>query len=439
MTTTGAIPVWLGIMNGAVLPVDARNHVANLETGHVFVPKAPETLTYDADGNLLSDGRWTYTWDAENRVVKVESRSDTPQASWRRVEWTYDALGRRIRQTTRVWTNNTWAVVEDMKFVSDPTLFGRHIAELNATNNALMRSYVWGLDLSGAMDGAGGVGGLLWVTLHTASGPASGTHFTCYDGNGNVVSLVSATTGDVTARYEYGPFGEPIRVSGPAAALNPFRFSTKRTCNTTDLVLYEYRAYNPVLGRWLSRDPIDESGGLALCTFVHNDPEKYVDAYGLERMPFPPDILQRLFAWFLSKIVDWQFIKVTVTYQVACPPCSAPRLIYLSDIYTEERNELAARLGEWEVSFALMKPKKHVIIKKYRCCLKVRGSDTTPRIKKKIETWRTIVSEGFEFEGIGGEIAVKERIVEKEESRQCKVEVTPTASWRVVDWPDVVK
>ena len=83
MTTTGVIPVWLGIRNGAALRVDARNHVANLKTGHVFVPKAPETLTYDADGNLLSDGWWNYAWDAENKLVKVESRSDTPQASWR--------------------------------------------------------------------------------------------------------------------------------------------------------------------------------------------------------------------------------------------------------------------------------------------------------------------------------------------------------------------
>jgi hypothetical protein len=58
---------------------------------------------------------------------------------------------------------------------------------------------------------------LLWVTLHTASGAAAGTHFAAYDGNGNVVGLVSATTGTETARYEYGPFGEPIRVSGPAA------------------------------------------------------------------------------------------------------------------------------------------------------------------------------------------------------------------------------
>jgi RHS repeat-associated protein len=144
--------------------------------------------------------------------------------------------------------------------VSDPLLFGRHVVDLNATNNVPLRSYVWGLDLSETLEGAGGVGGLLWVTVHIASGAAAGTHFCAYDGNGNVVALVSASDGSSTARYEYGPFGEAIRVSGPAANQNPFRFSTKRTCNTTDLVLYEYRAYNPIFGRWLSRDPIEEVG-----------------------------------------------------------------------------------------------------------------------------------------------------------------------------------
>jgi len=152
-------------------------------------------------------------------------------------------------------------------------LFGRHIVELNATNNTLVRSYVWGLDLSGTMDGAGGVGGLLWVTLHTVSGPAAGTHFAAYDGNGNVVALVSATTGDVTTRYEYGPFGEPIRITGPAVTLNPFRLSTKRTDPTTDLVLYEYRTYSPSLGRWPSRDPIGEVGHKLLVGVAH--PKKH--------------------------------------------------------------------------------------------------------------------------------------------------------------------
>jgi len=151
-----------------------------------------------------------------------------------------------------------------LKFISDPLLFGRHIVELNGTNNMLVRSYVWGLDLSGTMDGAGGVGGLLWVTLHAASGAAAGMHFGAYDGNGNVTALVNATDSTETARYEYGPFGEPIRVTGSAANPNPFRFSTKRTCNTTDLVLYEYRAYSSTLGRWPNRDAVNEPGSQLL-------------------------------------------------------------------------------------------------------------------------------------------------------------------------------
>ena len=248
-------------------------------TGNLFVPRTPEPFTYDLDGNMTSDGRWNYTWDAENRLVKVESRSDTPQASWRRVEWQYDALGRRIRQITSDGSSGTWVVAEDLKLVSDPLLFGRHVIELNASNNALVRSYVWGLDLSETMDGAGGVGGLLWVCNFQSP---IGTHFVGYDGNGNVVALVSATTGTETACYEFGPFGEPIRVTGPAATLNPFRFSTKRTCNTTDLVLYEYRGYNPSIGRWLSRDLIEGHGGADLYGFAYNSPLAYIDRHGLQ-------------------------------------------------------------------------------------------------------------------------------------------------------------
>jgi len=214
---------------------------------------------YHGAGSLTQDGRWEYSWDAENRLIRVQSRTDTPQASWRTVQWQYDALGRRIRETTWTWNANsgTWEATEDLKFVSEATLFGRRIAELNASDSTLVRTYVWGLDLSGTEQGAGGVGGLLWLTQH--AGPNTGTHFAAYDGNGNIVALSAASDGSETARYEYGPFGELIRVSGPFANQNPFRFSTKSTCNTTDLVLYEYRAYSPALGRWLIRDPIMES------------------------------------------------------------------------------------------------------------------------------------------------------------------------------------
>jgi RHS repeat-associated protein len=229
----------------------ARPDRQQSEVRTAVVVQTPELLVHDLDGNLVRDGRWMYSWDAENRLVRVMSWGNVDR---RRVDWTYDALGRRVRQVRYVWTNSTWQGVEDLKLVSDPVWFGRHIAELNGTNHVLVRSCVWGLDLSETLDGAGGVGGLLWVRL--SGGAAAGVHFVTYDGNGNVWTLVSAGTGTETARYEYGPFGEPLRLTGAAAGLNPFRFSTKRMEDGTGLVLYEYRAYSPALGRWLSRDPI---------------------------------------------------------------------------------------------------------------------------------------------------------------------------------------
>ncbi|MGA4645768.1 RHS repeat-associated core domain-containing protein, partial [Limisphaera sp. 4302-co] len=186
--------------------------------------------------------------------------------------------GRRVRQTSYILSNGLWLVVEDLNLVSDRELFGRHIGELNATNNALGRAYIWGLDLSETLEGAGGVGGLLWVRM--ATGPAAGTHFVCYDGNANLWNLVSASTGTETPRYEYGPFGEPMRLSGPVARSNSFRFTTKRIQEFTGLVLYEYWAYSPSLGRWLSRDPLEETGGLAIGAYSGNGGPQAWDILG---------------------------------------------------------------------------------------------------------------------------------------------------------------
>ena len=135
-----------------------------------------------------------------------------------------------------------------MRFVYDG---GQCIAEMNGTNNTVFRSYVWRTDLSGSQTGAGGVGGLVMM-----SSVQNGTHFFAYDGNGNVSALVNASNGEVSANYEYGPFGELIRVSGTMSRENPYRFSTKLTVDSIDIILYEYRPYSPTIGRWLSRDLI---------------------------------------------------------------------------------------------------------------------------------------------------------------------------------------
>jgi RHS repeat-associated protein len=185
----------------------------------------------------------------------------------------YDWRGRRIRKTVKKSDNS---IITDTKYLYDGWNL---IAELNATNNNVIRSYVWGLDLSGSLQGAGGVGGLLAVNYYDTQ--KTNRCFVAYDGNGNVAALINPTNGLVCARYEYGPFGELIRATGPMAKTNPFRFSTKYQDDETDLVYYGYRYYNASTGRWLSRDPIAERGGLNLYGFVFNNPVNKADAFGL--------------------------------------------------------------------------------------------------------------------------------------------------------------
>jgi RHS repeat-associated protein len=79
---------------------------------------------------------------------------------------------------------------------------------------------------------------------------------------------------------------------GDMAKVNPFGFSTKYTDSETDLVYYGYRYYSPALGRWLSRDPIEEQGGLNLYGFVNNDPVNKWDKLGLQSIVLIPPIYQ---------------------------------------------------------------------------------------------------------------------------------------------------
>jgi len=108
---------------------------------------------------------------------------------------------------------------------------------------------------------------------------ANTTHFTCYDGNGNVMALVNATTGEESARYAYGPFAEPLQRTGPMAKLNPIRFSTQYHDDYTGDDKYLFRDLRD--GRWLNRDPIGEVGGKNLYGCVVNDAINGSDPVGL--------------------------------------------------------------------------------------------------------------------------------------------------------------
>jgi len=125
---------------------------------------------------------------------------------------------------------------------------------------------------------------LLSITTFAADGvTVTATYIPLMDGGGNVTGLADANTGAVVATYRYDPFGNLIEKTGTAEALaaNPFGFSTKYFDQETGLYYFGYRYYSPELGRWMTRDPLQESGGVNVYGFVGNDPVNQVDALGL--------------------------------------------------------------------------------------------------------------------------------------------------------------
>ena len=236
---------------------------------------APESFnpTYDADGNLTNDGRWDYTWNAENRLIKMETTATARAAAvgvpWIIIENTYDYMGRRIvrKQTDKDAGGTVTNTAEHHYRYDGWNCIARTTA--TATWDAAIY-YTWGTDLSGTLQGAGGVGGLLGVK-HEASGTATHRSSPCYDGNGNVVAYID-TAGNVITRYEYDAFGNLIRSGGAVNGEQELHlFSTKPLDAATGLYYYGYRYYDPVTGRWPSRDPVGERGGINLYAFAGND------------------------------------------------------------------------------------------------------------------------------------------------------------------------
>ena len=235
------------------------------------VPTAPQAfaISHDLDGNLTSDGFFSYSYDAASRLASVSSNGVVLVAN------EYDYRGRRIRKTTST---------EETTFVYDGwNLIHETVATITgATTNTTEVQYFWGSDLSETLQGAGGVGGLLAVSI------AGDFYFPAYDNNGNVTKYIDES-GNVVAEYTYDAFGNLISKSGPLADVFCFRFSTKYYDSDTGLYYYGYRFYAPALMRWLNRDPIGEEGGLNLYGFCGNITFIYVDVLGLGEYAVSPD------------------------------------------------------------------------------------------------------------------------------------------------------
>ena len=242
---------------------------------------------HDANGNLTNDGVFQYQYDAANQLTNVIRKADNTTV----LSCRYDALGRRVEAIRADGTVDRYVYFPGSFLV---------LAVLDGTN-AVKEIYTRGPDLSGTLDSAGGIGGILACTY--ASGA---TYYSHADIMGNVIALTDAS-GSVVSTFRYTPFGQ---LSARTGTLLPrYLFSSKEFDRTASLYYYGYRYYSPRLARWMTRDPLEEEGGLNLYVIAGNDTCGRFDRVGLlsER---PPEV-KILPGLIYAALKGWKDVKLS--------------------------------------------------------------------------------------------------------------------------------
>jgi RHS repeat-associated protein len=258
---------------------------------------------YDGNGNLTNDGLRNFVYDDENELIQVSVSN-----AWMS-QFAYDGKMRRRVRTEYTWQGTTWVQTNQVYYVYDGNMV---IQERNA-NNLPMVTYTRGKDLSGSLEGAGGIGGLLARTDQANATAAYAESFYHCDGNGNVTMLVDSYQG-IAAKYLYDAFGNTISKSGMLADGNLYRFSSKEWHQNSGLAYYLYRYYDPNLQRWPNRDPLGDDRFFQsysspypqwirakvartavgnLYAFTYNDAVDSVDSLGLDIFfaQIPPELI----------------------------------------------------------------------------------------------------------------------------------------------------
>jgi RHS repeat-associated protein len=208
---------------------------------------------YDANGNVIEDETRTYQWDAENRLIGIGYKAE-PQ---KRTEFRYDGHNRRVAiietsGTTQTETRYTWC--------------GNRICQARDGNDQPIRYYF--------------AEGSFRPTGERVTGERS---LYARDHLGSVRDILDQT-GNVQASYDYDPYGKLISAPG---SVPEFGYAGMQYHAPSELYLTKYRAYDPHTGRWLSRDPIGEKGGINLYGYVGGNPVTWTDPSGLFAQAIP--------------------------------------------------------------------------------------------------------------------------------------------------------
>ena len=203
--------------------------------------------TYDANGNLTADGVRTYAWDAEDRLVTI---GYTAQAG-RLTTFAYDGLSRRISKSSKP----------------------------NTAGAAVLTKYIWcGQALCQSRSAAGAVTRRYLAEGEYVPGTTPIRYYYATDQIGSVRRVFASN--NTTPAYAYDPYGAPLQSTAPVTERG---YAGMLRDPDSGLSMTLYRAYNPLTGRWLSRDPVGEAPdpGGNLYAYVGGDAVNLNDPLGL--------------------------------------------------------------------------------------------------------------------------------------------------------------
>ncbi len=219
---------------------DGINYATNNLNQYTDVGGTP--YTYDANGNLISDGIFTYGYDFDDRLVSVIGNGVN-------ATYTYDPLGRRIKKEVNG---------EVVYYLHD----GNQIIEERNIAGGLEASFVYGTGIDEA------------ITMNRGGS----TYYYAYDGLGSVSDLTDYR-GEVAESYSYDVFGRPNQ---PSFVGNPYLFTGRQFDEETGLYYYRARHYHPTIGKFMQRDPLSYLPDINLYRYVRNCPSRWADPLGLD-------------------------------------------------------------------------------------------------------------------------------------------------------------
>lgn len=214
-----------------------------------YTVAGPLTLSYDAKGNLTSDGVNSFTYSADNLLMTGPNGSSL----------TYDPAMRLLQITSG--SNTT-------RFAYSGS---ERVAEYNGSN-ILQRRYV---------HGPGSDQPLVW---YEGTGTAD-RRFLSSDERGSIISITSSS-GALLGVNKYDDFGIPqLDTGGNNVNLGRFQYTGQAWLPEVGLYYYKARMYSPTLGRFLQPDPVGYADGLNMYAYVGNEPINRIDPSGTTYTP----------------------------------------------------------------------------------------------------------------------------------------------------------